>query len=84
MTLYSLFDVSTTNPGYIPRGDVDVEEYLKNPKIIKLKDVEMELKACETCKAIRGPRSFHCSLCGNCIEKHGKINFNRSSLSMDW
>lgn len=83
-TLYFLFDVSTTSPGYIPRSNVDVDEYIKNPKVIKLKDVEMELKACETCKTIRGPRSFHCSLCGNCIEKHGKKLLIRSSLSLGW
>lgn len=46
--------------------------YINNPQKTIIKGLEIELKFCETCKNIRGPRSFHCNICGNCIEKHGK------------
>ena len=49
---------------------------MKHPQIKVVKGLEIELKFCSTCKNIRGVRSFHCNICGKCIEKHGKkINF---------
>mmetsp|Transcript_354 Transcript_354/g.339 ORF Transcript_354/g.339 Transcript_354/m.339 type:complete len:299 (+) Transcript_354:6-902(+) len=68
--MYYLYDVSTTSPGYIPRSNLSLDEYMKKPQIKIIKGLEVELKFCETCMNVRGPRSFHCNICGNCIEKH--------------
>lgn len=75
MDLYYLFNVSTTSPGYIPRSNLNKEDFLNNPKVVVIKGNEIELKFCDTCKNIRGPRSFHCNICGVCVEKHGKTNY---------
>lgn len=72
-SIYFLFMASTTSPGYIPKSDLSQEDYLANPQIKVVKGLEIELKYCETCKNVRGPRTFHCNICGNCIEKHGII-----------
>ena len=73
--LYYLFEASTTSPGYISKSDLNEEDYMKKPQIKIIKGLEVELKFCTTCKNIRGPRSFHCNICGNCIKKHGKKNY---------
>jgi len=71
--LYTLFDVSTTSPGYLKPGNLSKEEFLsdENIRMTNVKGAKIELKYCETCKVIREPRSFHCSFCGFCIIKHG-------------
>jgi len=76
--LFTLFDVSTTHPGYLKPGNVRKEEFLEyeNLRNIEIKGVKIELKYCESCVLIREPRSFHCSICGFCIMKHGKYFIN--------
>ncbi len=70
---YSLWDVSTTIPGYIQRGNLTREEYLRNDNKVKIKNEEIQLKYCETCMIIRPLRSFHCSVCDCCVKIHGKF-----------
>jgi hypothetical protein len=85
--IWSLFDVSTTNPGYISHGDLTKEQYTQQDPKISLGDKTIPLKYCETCHIIRPHRSFHCDICGNCVRKHGiyiniqKIKY-RPSLSL--
>ena len=71
---YCLFDVQTTNPGFISKGNLSREEFMANEdNFVMIKNEKIELKYCDTCKIIRPPRSFHCGICGNCITIHGKI-----------
>jgi hypothetical protein len=72
LSVFFLFDVSTSNPGVVPRGNMTYDEYQAcDEKTIKIKDEIITQKYCDTCKIIRPPRSFHCSICGNCIDFHG-------------
>ncbi|RUP49903.1 DHHC palmitoyltransferase-domain-containing protein [Jimgerdemannia flammicorona] len=38
------------------------------PKDVKVKDTNIRLKYCETCKIYRPPRASHCRQCDNCVE----------------
>lgn len=37
-------------------------------KVVKVKDVEVKVKYCDTCKIFRPPRASHCRICDNCVE----------------
>lgn len=74
LDLYTLFDVATTNPGFMSKGSLTDDEFINLPedKIKRnVKGIIIELKYCMTCKIIREPRSFHCNVCGNCVLVHG-------------
>jgi hypothetical protein len=75
LNLYFLYDVSTTDPGFLKHGELTKEEFDKmgDSNTVEIKNFKVELKYCTTCKIIRPPRSFHCSVCGNCVSKHGKL-----------
>jgi len=70
LNLFFLYDVSSTPPGYLDKGIITLEEFLNKQEIILIKENEIELKYCETCKNIRKIRSFHCNICGYCIDRH--------------
>lgn len=85
LTIYYLWEVSTTYPGYSKKRDkkenklkFTKDDFLKNSENDKdknsliIKGKKVNLKFCETCCIIREPRSFHCNICGFCILKHGK------------
>lgn len=65
-----LFDAATTIPGYSPKGNITEEEFKKMNPQIKINDITIDLKYCNTCKIIREIRSFHCNLCGCCVKRH--------------
>ncbi len=82
-SLWGLFDVSTTNPGYIPKGNLTRDEFFFSNNIIMIKGESIELKYCDTCKIKRPPRSFHCGICNRCITIHGKYFIN-TDLNYDF
>ena len=77
-TIYYLWEVSTTQPGYMKFGSLSKEEFIKNSdtNYLMLKGFKINLKYCETCAILREPRSFHCGICGFCVLKHGKVKKN--------
>jgi palmitoyltransferase ZDHHC9/14/18 len=70
LTLYTWFDAATTSPGYLRQNTHSEEEFNKTEPTITLKDKQISLKFCTTCKAIRDVRSMHCNICGYCIKRH--------------
>ncbi|CAK7348975.1 unnamed protein product [Dovyalis caffra] len=75
IVLVNLFLVSTTDPGIIPRNDgSSIEETAgtsdgTRKKRVTVNGVEIKLKYCRICKIFRPPRSCHCAICDNCVEK---------------
>ncbi|XP_067304458.1 palmitoyltransferase ZDHHC18a isoform X1 [Pseudorasbora parva] len=82
--IFTLLQTSFTDPGIIPRAlpdeAVDIERQIDNSgsstyrppprtKEILINDQVVKLKYCFTCKMFRPPRTSHCSLCDNCVER---------------
>nr|XP_040021496.1 palmitoyltransferase ZDHHC18a isoform X1 [Gasterosteus aculeatus aculeatus] len=80
----SLLRTSFTDPGILPRATpdeaADIEKQIDNSgsstyrppprtKEILINQQVVKLKYCFTCKMFRPPRTSHCSLCDNCVER---------------
>lgn len=66
--------VSVIDPGIIPRNNESpATESTGNGRIrskrVAINEVEMKLKYCRICNIHRPPRSCHCVICDNCVEK---------------
>jgi hypothetical protein len=70
ISMISLTDGAMADPGK-QRGYPISEKKFKSAKIKKIVGGEkFTLKYCYTCHLIRDIRTFHCSICDICIEKH--------------
>ncbi|XP_032374884.1 palmitoyltransferase ZDHHC18a isoform X1 [Etheostoma spectabile] len=82
--LISLLRTSFTDPGILPRATpdeaADIEKQIDTSgsstyrppprtKEILINQQVVKLKYCFTCKMFRPPRTSHCSLCDNCVER---------------
>lgn len=80
----SLLQTSFSDPGILPRATpdeaADVEKHIDSSgsstyrppprtKEVMINDQVVKLKYCFTCKMFRPPRTSHCSLCDNCVER---------------
>ncbi|XP_071381574.1 palmitoyltransferase ZDHHC18a [Centroberyx affinis] len=80
----SLLQTSFTDPGILPRATpdeaADIEKQIDTSgsstyrppprtKEILINQQVVKLKYCFTCKMFRPPRTSHCSLCDNCVER---------------
>ncbi|KAL4359685.1 hypothetical protein AHAS_Ahas08G0102100 [Arachis hypogaea] len=76
--LVNLIQVSTTDPGIIPRNNEQETLELEKAgtsdgtrsKKATINGVEVKLKYCRVCKIFRPPRSSHCAICDNCVERY--------------
>ncbi|XP_030928408.1 probable protein S-acyltransferase 6 [Quercus lobata] len=75
IVLVNLIMLTVIEPGIIPRNDqLSIEDAgtsdgTKSRKII-VNGVDLKLKYCRVCKIYRPPRSCHCAICDNCVEKY--------------
>ncbi|XP_067364461.1 palmitoyltransferase ZDHHC18-B-like isoform X2 [Channa argus] len=82
--LITLLQTSFTDPGILPRATpeeaADIENQIDNTgntsyrppprtKEVLINQQVVKLKYCFTCKMFRPPRTSHCSLCDNCVER---------------
>ncbi|KAM9839096.1 palmitoyltransferase ZDHHC18-B-like [Aulostomus maculatus] len=80
----TLLQTSFSDPGILPRATpdeaADIEKQIDNTgnssyrppprtKEILINQQVVKLKYCFTCKMFRPPRTSHCSLCDNCVER---------------
>lgn len=80
----TLLQTSFTDPGILPRATPDeasdIEKQIDNTgtttyrppprtKEVLINQQVVKLKYCFTCKMFRPPRTSHCSLCDNCVER---------------
>ncbi|KAF5741435.1 hypothetical protein HS088_TW10G00432 [Tripterygium wilfordii] len=74
IVLINMILVSTTDPGIIPRNDpafadeVGTSNATRRKRVI-VNGVELKLRFCRICKIFRPPRSCHCAVCDNCVER---------------
>ncbi|XP_069051582.1 palmitoyltransferase ZDHHC18a isoform X3 [Lepisosteus oculatus] len=80
----SLLQTSFTDPGILPRATpdeaADIERQIDSSgsstyrppprtKEVVINNQVVKLKYCFTCKMFRPPRTSHCSMCDNCVER---------------
>ncbi|CAB1446497.1 unnamed protein product [Pleuronectes platessa] len=80
----TLLQTSFSDPGIMPRATpdeaTDIEKQIDNTgntshrppprtKEVVINQQVVKLKYCFTCKMFRPPRTSHCSLCDNCVER---------------
>ncbi|XP_027143091.1 palmitoyltransferase ZDHHC18-B isoform X2 [Larimichthys crocea] len=80
----TLLQTSFSDPGILPRATpdeaADIEKQIDNTgntsyrppprtKEVLINQQVVKLKYCFTCKMFRPPRTSHCSLCDNCVER---------------
>uniref|UniRef100_A0A8C5EY76 Palmitoyltransferase n=1 Tax=Gouania willdenowi TaxID=441366 RepID=A0A8C5EY76_GOUWI len=82
--IITLLQTSFTDPGILPRATqdeaADIEKQIDSngstsyrppprTKEVLINQQVVKLKYCFTCKMFRPPRTSHCSLCDNCVER---------------
>jgi len=70
LTLFHFGTASTIDPGVIPRTTDEEEDSSLAPLYhnVVIRDVNVQMKWCTTCKFYRPPRSSHCSVCDSCVQ----------------
>ncbi|XP_016433032.1 putative protein S-acyltransferase 6 [Nicotiana tabacum] len=74
IVLANLTMVSVIDPGIIPRNNESLStESTRNGRIrskrVIINEVALKLKYCRICNIYRPPRSCHCVICDNCVER---------------
>lgn len=70
----NLILVSTRDPGIVARNEASSLEELgigvgTRSRMVSIGGTMVKIKYCRICKIYRPPRSCHCAVCDNCVEK---------------
>ena len=73
ITCTAAFLASTTDPGMIPRSNIEPQSIIAFPvvreRVVNYNGRPITLKYCETYRIWRPPRSSHCATCNNCVRR---------------
>ena len=73
VVLFAMARTAVCDPGIIPRRDGYLDERLKKilPKSqgLVINGRVVTLRYCTTCNIYRPPRSSHCKICDNCVDR---------------
>lgn len=79
VTISNMLATAFSDPGILPR-DLDPDPPYPSssssddgtraplPRELKVRNVTVRVKYCQTCKIYRPPRSSHCRMCDNCVD----------------
>jgi len=69
LSIATLFKTAFTDPGIIPRKPGASRSHPPRYQDLCVNGRTVRLKYCQTCLIFRPPRSFHCPICENCVER---------------
>ena len=68
--IYSTLKGGFTDPGILPRQNADIYYTTSKPNSkYKINGHMLKLNYCYTCSLFRPPRTSHCAICDNCVER---------------
>lgn len=73
--LVNLFMTAFMDPGIVPRrpdpshGNPLSKQKPPSTQKVTINHIKQKLKFCDTCNLYRPPRSTHCSICDNCVDR---------------
>ncbi|XP_064940580.1 probable protein S-acyltransferase 7 [Musa acuminata AAA Group] len=68
--IVNLILASTRDPGIIPRNQVsNATDIISRSRRVSVEGVSVKIKYCKICKIYRPPRSCHCVVCDNCVDR---------------
>ncbi|KAJ8472209.1 hypothetical protein OPV22_026552 [Ensete ventricosum] len=70
VVIVNLILASTRDPGIIPRNQVsNASDIISRSRRVSVEGVSVTIKYCKICKIYRPPRSYHCVVCDNCVDR---------------
>ena len=79
ISIFLLIDVFSSDPGCQRGNPISKEKYIESKVKKVVGGKKYCLKYCDTCHLIRDVRTFHCKICGICVEKHDHHCFRVSN-----
>ena len=70
LSLYSTIKGGCTEPGILPRQNIDIYYTTNKPNLrYQIGGHITKLNFCYSCSLFRPPRTSHCAICDNCVER---------------
>ena len=70
ISIFSTIKGGCTDPGILPRQNIDIYYTTSKPNLrYRINGHIIKLNYCYSCSLFRPPRTSHCALCDNCVER---------------